>query len=340
MKVAVIGAGSWGTALAFLLGEKGLSVALWARGAESAAAIDADRCNRRYLPDVTLPETVRVTADLKQAADGAEAVVMVIPSHAMRETAARLAGFINRDTLVISAAKGLEIQSLKRMSEVIAEEMPFAADNIVALSGPNHAEEVGKRKPSATVVASASRQAAEAAQELFICPYLRVYTNPDVAGVELGGALKNIIALGAGISDGLGCGDNARAALMTRGLAEIARLGMALESQAPTFAGLAGIGDLIVTCTSQHSRNRRAGLLLAQGKSVRELESSINMVVEGVRSTRAAYELSLRHGVEMPITAQIHQVLYEGTSPRDAVVKLMTRSRTHEMEEVSVIDKW
>jgi glycerol-3-phosphate dehydrogenase (NAD(P)+) len=335
MKIAVIGAGGWGTALAALLGEQGRSVALWARSRQAAAELAAARQNKRYLPGVVLPEAVACTADLADAAAGAGIVVIATPSHAVRATAAALAPLVAPGAIVVSAAKGLEVGTLERMSEVIAAEIPAAAGSVVALSGPSHAEEVGLRHPTAIVAASRSRLAAEAVQEALMAPYFRVYTNPDIIGVELGGALKNIIALGAGIGDGLGYGDNAKAALITRGLAEITRLGMAMQARPLTFAGLAGIGDLVVTCTSCHSRNRRAGLALAAGKTAGEIEAESGMVVEGIRSTLAAHELARRVGVEMPITAEIHRVLYEGASPREAVARLMGRGRTHELEEVA-----
>ncbi len=335
MKIAVIGAGGWGTALAAVLGEKGYTVVLWARSPQTAAQLAADRRNPRYLPDAVLPETVTCTADLSAAARGAAIVIIATPSHAVRTTAAALANELAAGAVVVSAAKGLEVASLKRMSEIIAEEIPAAAANIVALSGPNHAEEVALRHPTATVAASSSRAAAETVQDALMAPYFRVYTNPDIIGVELGGALKNIVALGAGIGDGLGFGDNAKAALMTRGLAEITRLGVAMGAQPLTFAGLSGIGDLIVTCTSRHSRNRRAGLALAAGKTVGEIEGETGMVVEGIRSTLAAHQLAGRLGVEMPITAEIHGVLYQGADPREAVGRLMGRGRTNELEEVA-----
>lgn len=335
MKIAVIGAGGWGTALAAVLGENNHRVALWARSPAVAAELAATRRNPRYLPDAVLPAGVACTADLAAAADGAAIVIIAAPSHTVRATAAALAPLLAGGAVVVSAAKGLEIGTLKRMTEIIAEEIPAAATCLVALSGPNHAEEVALRHPTATVAASVSRTAAEAVQEALMAPYFRVYTNPDIIGVELGGALKNIIALGAGIGDGLGFGDNAKAALMTRGLAEITRLGVAMGARPLTFAGLSGIGDLIVTCTSRHSRNRRAGLAIAAGKTVGEIEGETGMVVEGIRSTLAAHELAARLGVEMPITAEIHRVLYRGADPREAVARLMGRGMTHELEEVA-----
>ncbi|MBP2640893.1 MAG: hypothetical protein H6Q66_1844 [Firmicutes bacterium] len=336
MKIAVLGAGSWGTAMAVMLGQKHETVILWARKPALAELIQNTRQNREYLPDIVLPDTVTVTSDLIAAVRGAEIVVLATPSHAIRETAATLRPYIGLQTILVSAAKGLELGSLKRMSEVLAEELPAQANNIAVLSGPSHAEEVGLKQPTTTVVAAPSQRIAEAVQDAFMMPYFRVYTNPDIIGVEMGGALKNIIALGAGIADGMEFGDNAKAALMTRGLAEITRLGIAMKANPLTFAGLSGIGDLMVTCTSQHSRNRRAGIMLAQGKTVEEIQSQTNMVVEGIRSTLAAYELARRFQVEMPITEQIYQVLYRQKSPKEAVLELMTRSKTHEMEEVAI----
>jgi len=336
MKIAVLGAGSWGTAMAVMLGQKHETVILWARKPALAELIQNTRQNREYLPDIVLPDTVTVTSDLIAAVRGAEIVVLATPSHAIRETAATLRPYIGLQTILVSAAKGLELGSLKRMSEVLAEELPAQANNIAVLSGPSHAEEVGLKQPTTTVVAAPSQRIAEAVQDAFMMPYFRVYTNPDVIGVEMGGALKNIIALGAGIADGMEFGDNAKAALMTRGLAEITRLGIAMKANPLTFAGLSGIGDLMVTCTSQHSRNRRAGIMLAQGKTVEEIQSQTNMVVEGIRSTLAAHELARRFQVEMPITEQIYQVLYRHKSPKEAVLELMTRGKTHEMEEVAI----
>ncbi|MBP2653555.1 MAG: hypothetical protein H6Q73_1124 [Firmicutes bacterium] len=340
MKIAVIGAGSWGTAIAGMLGQKHDNVVLWARNSALIEKMTMSRENAAYLPGVKLADTVNFTDDLCAAAAGAELVILVTPSHGLRETASRLASILAKETIIVTATKGLEIGTLKRMSEVVAEEIPFLANKIAALSGPNHAEEVGFKQPSATVVASPWRKVAEIVQDAFISSYFRVYTNPDIVGVELGGALKNIIALGAGACEGLGFGDNAKSALITRGLAEITRLGMAMAAKPLTFAGLSGIGDLIVTCTSCHSRNHRAGLLLAEGKTVEEIQSATNMVVEGIRSTMAAYELAKRYGVEMPITQEIYRVLYENADPKEAVSQLMSRGRTHENEEVAIIDNW
>lgn len=336
MKIAVIGAGSWGTALAAVLGQKHQSVGLWVRSPERAAHLESTRENTQYLPGCKLPQSVAVTGDISKAAAGAKLIVLATPSHAVRATAATLAPWVGAESIIVSAAKGLELTTVKRMTEVIAEELPSMAGRLAVLSGPNHAEEVGLGQPTATVIAAPSRTVAEFVQDTFMLPYFRVYTNPDSTGVELAGALKNIIALGAGIADGLGFGDNAKSALMTRGLAEITRLGMAMGANPLTFAGLAGIGDLIATCTSVHSRNRRAGIMLAAGKSADQLQAETSMVVEGIRAAKAAYQLAARHEVAMPITEQIHQVLYQNKSPKDAVLELMTRSRTHEVEEVAL----
>lgn len=334
MHIAVIGAGSWGTALAGVLGQKHQSVVLWARSHKLAEDIQIIRENQNYLPGCKLPATVSVTNNLAAAAGDAQLIVLVTPSHAIRQIAAALAPYVSADTIIVSAAKGLELSTVKRMSEIIAEELPIVADNIAVLSGPNHAEEVAGNHPTATVAAAKARKVAEYVQDTFMLPFFRVYTNPDIVGVELAGALKNIIALGAGIAEGLGFGDNAKSALMTRGLAEITRLGMAMGANPLTFAGLAGIGDLIATCTSVHSRNRRAGLMLAAGKTIDEIQTDTSMVVEGIRATKAAFQLAAKYEVEMPITQQMYEVLYQNQSPKNAVLELMTRGRTHEVEEV------
>lgn len=336
-KVAVLGAGSWGTALAVLLAGKGCRVEMWARRQELASAINDEKQNRRYLPGVVLPPGVCARADLPAVLEGSCAVIFAVPSHVFREVLRAALPCIPRDAVIINAAKGIEESSLLPLSRVFASEAgEEELKRYAVLSGPSHAEEVGRGIPTAVVVASTSMACAEAAQDLFMTTAFRVYTNPDVAGVELGGALKNIIALGTGIAEGLGFGDNTRAALMTRGLAEITRLGMALGANPLTFAGLAGVGDLIVTCTSVHSRNRRAGIEIGRGKKLEEALASVQMVVEGVRTTRAARLLASRYGVEMPITEQIYRVLFEGMPPREAVTNLMTRGRRREMEEVAL----
>ncbi|GAB2692496.1 NAD(P)H-dependent glycerol-3-phosphate dehydrogenase [Paenibacillus thermoaerophilus] len=335
-KAAVLVAGSWGTALASVLAANGHRVSLWSRSREQAEEINRERVNKRYLPNVRLHESIRATDSLAEAVEGAGFVLLVAPSSAMREVASRLKPLLTGDECLVHATKGFEPETLKRMTDVIAEELPqFDPRRLVALSGPSHAEEVIVRCPTTVVVASRSRQAAEEAQDWLINSTFRVYTNPDVVGVEVAGALKNIIALGAGLSDGLGFGDNAKAALLTRGLAEISRLGQAMGAQPQTFAGLAGVGDLVVTCTSRHSRNWRAGYGIGQGKKLDDVLSEMNMVVEGVKTTRAAKSLAARYGVHMPIAEQLYEVLFNGKPPKAAVEDLMGRGRTHEMEEVA-----
>lgn len=332
--VAVLVAGSWGTALAVVLAHNGRRVKLWTRNSEQAAEMKERRRNSRFLPETELPEAIEPTVSIEEAAGGAEAVIVVAPSAGMREVAKLLRPHLRPEALVVHATKGFETGTLERMTDILAEELPQTdPSRIVVLSGPSHAEEVVLRCPTTVVVAAQRLEAAEAAQDLFINPFFRVYTNPDVVGVEVGGALKNIIALGAGLSDGLGFGDNAKAALLTRGLAEIARLGVAMGANPLTFAGLAGIGDLIATCTSRHSRNWRAGSMLARGMSLNEVLANMGMVVEGVRTTQAAVRLAEKYGVTMPIAEQLNAVLFEGKTPQAAVLDLMGRVRTHEIEE-------
>lgn len=338
-KIAVLGAGSWGTALAVLLARKGCPVSLWARRADLAQMLETKRENQQYLPGVPVPVTVRVGTALKETLAGASLVIFAVPSHAFRSTLAAAWPEVPRRAIVVNVAKGIEENTLLRQSEIFRQ-VTGEKDLVryVALSGPSHAEEVGRDLPTAVVASSPYPAAAEYVQETMMAPTFRVYTNPDIVGVELGGALKNIIALGTGISDGLGFGDNTKAALMTRGLAEITRLGVRLGANPLTFAGLAGVGDLIVTCTSWHSRNRRAGVEIGRGKPVAEALASVRMVVEGVRTTRAAYLLARQHRVEMPITEQTYRVLFEGLPPAEGVKNLMGRSRAREIEEVAGIE--
>lgn len=334
-RAAVLGAGSWGTALAAVLASNGFRVSLWSRSERQVQVMRGKRRNPKYLPDVVLDEAIHPTTVLREATEGAELVLFATPSHAMREVASLASRHLNRGQLVIHAAKGFELKTLKRMSQVICEELPTHTEkDIVVLSGPSHAEEVAQQLPTAVVVASEDKTLAEQAQDCLINAYFRVYTNPDVIGVEIGGALKNVIALAGGISDGLGFGDNAKAALLTRGLAEIVRLGIAMGAHPSTFSGLAGIGDLVVTCTSQHSRNWRAGFMLGRGQSLDTVLNEMGMVVEGVKTTRAAYELSQTYAVEMPITCELYHVLFSGKDARRAVGDLMGRGKTHEIEDV------
>ncbi|MCG7406430.1 NAD(P)H-dependent glycerol-3-phosphate dehydrogenase [Paenibacillus sp. ACRRX] len=336
VKVAVFVAGSWGTALSQVLADNGNEVVVWTRNEAQALEINERHSNEKYLPEVCLHEGIRATTSMEEAMKGAAACVIVAPSAAMRQVAAQMKPFWTDDMIAIHATKGFETETLERMSQVIEEELLCGEDRIAVLSGPSHAEEVVRQCPTTVVIASTSIQTAERAQDLFMNEsYFRVYTNTDVLGVELAGALKNIIALGAGLSDGLGFGDNAKAALLTRGLAEIARLGVEMGANTVTFAGLAGVGDLVVTCTSTHSRNWRAGSMIGQGMPIPEVLDRMGMVVEGIRTTKAAFKLSDQYNVQLPITEQLHHVLFEGLDPKTAVESLMGRVRKNEIEDVA-----
>lgn len=339
-KIAVLGSGSWGTALSIVLGNKGHTVNLWGRNKEHIESLKCTRKNSKYLPGVDLSENIDMYTDIIKCIKGCSIIVLAVSSQGVREILDKIKGHVDKNQIFVNVAKGIENNTLLRISQIVDSFYP--ENHYVALSGPSHAEEVCKGIPTTIVSASKSRYAAEFVQDVFITPSLRVYTNPDVVGVELGGAIKNVIALGAGISDGLGYGDNANAALMTRGIREIARLGEAMGGNISTFAGLTGIGDLIVTCTSKHSRNRRCGIALGQGKSLDDAVTSIGMVVEGVYTTKAAYGLAKEYNIEMPITNEIYKILYEGRSAKEAVTNLMLRSKTHEIEEVmeDYGDKW
>ncbi|UHA72949.1 NAD(P)H-dependent glycerol-3-phosphate dehydrogenase [Paenibacillus sp. 481] len=334
-KVAVFVAGSWGTALSQVLAHNGHEVYLWTRNAEQANEINEHHTNEKYLPEMHLHPAIVATTSIEVAMKDASACVIVAPSGGMRSVTSQMKPFWKDNMIVVHATKGFETETLKRMSEVIEDELQCGADRIAVLSGPSHAEEVVRQCPTTVVIASTSLDAAERAQDLFMNEsYFRVYTNQDIVGVELAGALKNIIALGAGLSDGLSFGDNAKAALITRGLAEIARLGVDMGANPLTFAGLAGVGDLVVTCTSQHSRNWRAGSMIGQGVPVNEVLSRMGMVVEGIRTTKAAYELAERRQIQMPIVEQLHRVLFENGDAKTAVEHLMGRVRKNELEEV------
>lgn len=333
-KMVVLGAGSWGTALASVLVENGYDVTVWARRKVIANEINEKHTNQKYLPGVRLPDQLVAESDLRRAVVDKEVVLFVVPSQSMRETARKVKEWIEPRSIVVHASKGIERGSLKRMSIVLQEELPQFHDRIAVLAGPSHAEEVIRKIPTTVVVSSTSSALAEEVQSHFMNSNFRVYTNPDLIGIEIGGALKNIIAIAAGIAAGLGYGDNAKAALMTRGLAEIARLGKAMGAEPITFVGLAGVGDLIATCTSEHSRNWRAGYMLSQGKKLEKILSEMGMVVEGITTTQTAYALSQKYGVEMPITDQLFQVLFHGKSPKKAVTDLMNRGKTAELEEM------
>lgn len=335
MKVAVLGAGSWGTAIASVVADNGHNTVLWARREEQAEEINIKHSNHRYLPKTVLPGTLHATDSLCNAVKGAELVIVAVPSRAAAKVAMELYECLGSEVPVVAhAVKGFDPDSKMRVSEVLAAKGRIPEQRIAVITGPSHAEEVVAHLPATIVVASKRRSTAETVQDLLMNQYLRVYTNPDVVGAELGGSLKNIIALAVGVADGLGVGDNAKAALMTRGLAEIVRLGLTLGASPLTFAGLAGVGDLIVTCTSIHSRNFRTGRMLGQGKGLSETLQSIGMAVEGVNTTKIAVELAVQAAVEMPIAQTLHRVLFEQMPLDEAVEALMGRARSHEIEEV------
>ena len=330
---AVIGTGAWGLTLAMLLARNGVPTTLWARTADEAAVLRTTRHHPKRLTDVRLPDELRVTDDLAAAVAPAAVVLVVVPSQTMRANAERLAPHISREAIVVSASKGIEIETSRRMTEVLAAALPMIpVERIGTLSGPNLAREIADGLPATTVVAAPEEAVAVQVQRLLMSATFRVYTHTDVIGVELGGVLKNIVALGAGLGDGLGLGDNAKAAFMTRGLAEIARLGVVAGAQALTFAGLAGVGDVVATCSSRLSRNRRTGEQLARGVPLATIQAQLGGVAEAVPTTRAARILARRLGVEMPITELMYAVLFEGKDPRAASVELMARDPKHELE--------
>ncbi|CAM3158884.1 NAD(P)H-dependent glycerol-3-phosphate dehydrogenase [Sporolactobacillus spathodeae] len=335
-KIAVLGAGSWGTALSMVLADNQYTVSLWSHRKEQAEEISKKHINNKYLPGVVLPLAIHGTSSLEEALEDAAAVLLVVPAKAMRDVLKKVRSILKHPVLFIHGVKGIEPGTFKRMSEVIEEEIPEQLRQaVVVLSGPSHAEEVSQRHPTTVAVASKDLEAARKAQDIFFNHYFRVYTNEDIIGVEIGGALKNIIALGAGVSDGLGYGDNAKAALITRGLSEISRLGTKLGAFPLTFIGLTGMGDLIVTCTSVHSRNWRAGNMLGKGKNLDDVLAHMGMVVEGVRTAEAAYALAKKEDVDMPITSAIYQVLFEGKQPKEAVDELMGRDKKDEIAAFS-----
>lgn len=341
-KVAMIGAGSWGTALAMVLADNGHEVRLWGHNPEQIKDINTSHTNKKYLPNIVLQDSIVGFSSLEEALLDIEVMVLAVPTKAIREVLGEIKKIRKQPLIIVHVSKGIEPDSLLRISEMIEEEMPAELiKSVVVLSGPSHAEEVSLRQPTTVTVSSKHMESAERIQDLFINQNFRVYTNPDVIGVEIGGALKNIIALAAGISDGLGYGDNAKAALMTRGLAEISRLGAKMGASPLTFSGLTGIGDLIVTCTSVHSRNWRAGNLLGKGKKLQEVLDNMGMVVEGVRTTKAAWQLAEKYEVKMPITSALHGILFDQIDPKNAVDELMTRIKTHEMEDLTLelVDK-
>ena len=326
MKIAVIGSGSWGTAMAMLLAKKGNNVYLWSWIQEETDRLNSDRENKEFLPGIKLLDSIVCTHDMGECIEGAEVIVTAVPSPATRTTAKAMSQYVADGQKIVNISKGLEGDL--RLSEVYKAEIPQS--DISVLSGPSHAEEVSRDIPTTVVIASDNKDTAEFLQNVFMTENFRVYTSDDIIGVELGGALKNVIALCAGISDGLGYGDNTKAALITRGVAEISRLGVAMGAKASTFAGLSGLGDLIVTGTSTLSRNHTAGELLGKGMNLDTVLKKVHMVVEGVNTSTAAYNLGKKYGVETPIIEQAYNVLYNGVNPKDAVNMLMTRRKTSE----------
>lgn len=332
--IGVLGGGSWGTSLGILLTNKGYDMDMWVRSIKQVSEMNELRENKKYLPNVMLPDNFKVYDDIEKVIYNKSIILISVPTHGVRETLTMAKKYIRKDQIIVNVAKGIENDTLLRISEIVKEILP--ENNYAILSGPSHAEEVALNIPTTVVSASISKSIAEYVQDIFSTPSFRVYTNPDIIGVELGGSLKNIIALGAGISDGMNYGDNTKAALMTRGMIEMARLGTKLGAEPNTFSGLSGIGDLIVTCTSMHSRNRRAGILLGEGYSVDEAISKVGMVVEGIKTTKSAYKLAKKHSVEMPITEEIYNVLYNGYDVSKSVTKLMGRDKKHEMEDIAI----
>lgn len=334
-KVSVIGAGSWGTAIAFVLAENDHDCLLWARRPEQAEEITTKRTNRAYLSTAILPENLRATSSIEEAVAHGSVIVIAVPTKAIRTICKDINARLTDKKLFVHVSKGIEPDSHKRISEMIAEEIDKDKQRgIVVLSGPSHAEEVVERHPTTVTAASTDEVIAKEVQDLFMNQYFRVYTNTDIIGVEIGAALKNVIALAAGVSDGLAYGDNAKAALITRGLAEISRLGVKMGANPLTFSGLTGLGDLIVTCTSIHSRNWKAGNMLGQGKSLEEVTKGMGMVIEGVRTTKAAYQLAEKYKVSMPLTAALYGILFEEVSPKVAVDQLMTRMKKQEVDDL------
>lgn len=329
MRVGVLGSGSWGMTLADHLCRNGHEVLLYARKTETADQINTDR-TARFMPDVRLCDTLRATGDAEEAVHNKDVIVLAVPSQAMRGMLTPIARRIPENAVLVNVSKGIEVNTLLRMEQLVQEILPH--NKYATLSGPTHAEEVIRQMASAIVASSREREIAFFVQDLFMNESLRVYTNPDLVGVELGGALKNVLALGIGILDGMGAGDNTRAATLTRGLYEMTMLGIAMGAKRDTFSGLTGMGDLIVTATSKHSRNHKAGVLLGQGKTLDETLMEVGMVVEGVMTTKSARALADQLGVELPITHEIGELLFENKSATDCVIDLMRRERRHEME--------
>lgn len=331
-KVSILGAGAWGTALAILLGNNGHDVTLWSALAPEVEVLRKDRELKNKLPGIKLPERVIISDDLESTCKDNDLIVIAVASPYVRRTAHVAKPYIKKSQIIVNVGKGIEENTLDTLTDILKEELPDA--DIAVLSGPSHAEEVSRGIPTTCVVGADSKETAHFVQDVFMSERFRVYTSPDVIGIELGGSLKNVIALAAGIADGLGFGDNTKAALMTRGIAEISRLGIAMGGQLETFAGLSCVGDLIVTCTSKHSRNRNAGYFIGQGYSMQEAMDEVKQIVEGVYSAKAAYGLAKKYNIEMPIVEQINQVLFEGKSPEEAVSDLLLRDKRTEYSQL------
>ncbi len=333
-QVAIIGGGSWGTALAVHLAKQERPIIIFDPVEKQVGEINEKRTNSRYLPEIILPEKIKASTNLEEVISGAESVFLVVPSHVVKEIIQKVRPYLRSEQYLLSCSKGLDEESLERLSQVIIKNVPPENRTKVAvLSGPTHAEEVSRGLPSAAVVASENKETAKHFQDIIMDSHFRIYSSPDVIGVELGGAVKNIIAIAAGICDGMGFGDNTKAALITRGLSEISRLGKAEGAKPETFSGLAGLGDLVVTCASKHSRNWNFGYRIGQGKSTEQALKEINQTVEGLRTTQTVYQLAQRSRVEMPITHKVYQVLFQGLSPQKGVYDLMGRLPKVEMEE-------
>ena len=330
-RIGILGAGSWGTALAILLHDNGHDVTVWSIHEEEVETLNTTRRHERKLPGVEIPEGIVFTTDMKETMSDKDVCVLAVPSPFIRSTCQKMKQYVRAGQIIVNVAKGIEENTLYTLTDIIEEELPYA--DACVLSGPSHAEEVSRRLPTTCVVSSRTRKTAEYLRSVFVSPVFRVYISPDMLGIELGGALKNVIALAAGTADGLGYGDNTKAALITRGIAEIARLGIKMGGKPETFYGLTGIGDLIVTCASMHSRNRKAGYLMGQGYTMEEAMKEVQMVVEVVYSAKAALELSRKYQVEMPIVEQVNKVLFENKNAEEAVKELMLRDKKIESDD-------
>lgn len=330
---SVIGAGSWGIALAKVLAQNGNDVTVWSIIEDEIKMLQENKEHLTKLPGVKLPDNMSYTTDLESAIKGKEMIILAVPSPFTRSTAKSMAPFVSDGQLIVNVAKGIEDKTYMTLTDIIEQEIPQAT--VAVLSGPSHAEEVGKNMATTLVAGAKKKETAEYIQNAFMCDFLRVYTSPDVLGIEIGGALKNVVALAAGIADGLGCGDNAKAALITRGIVEIARLGVAMGGKIESFTGLTGIGDLIVTCSSMHSRNRRAGMLIGQGYTMQEAMDEVQMVVEGVYSAKAAAGLAKKYNVSMPIVKEVNDVLFDGQSAQQATIDLMFRDKAVEASSLT-----